>query len=168
MIQTLVFNAQVPVLMGASMFYMTPNSPIAKPFGEMSEENVFKSRLTAMAWETDNFKREDIYTLFITTRILNFLKGLNVGSGLCEAGIDPDALQTTLGLAKQKGGRDLLGAEILEKLLAGEGLFAATNQGFQPVLKFKTELFFKIWNQLEYVTTQAGRRIRVELEKSVT
>ena len=158
MIQTLIFNARVPVLMGASMFYMTPNSPIAKPFGGMSEENVFKSRLTAMAWETENFKREDIYTLFITTRILNFLKGLDVQSG---------DLSGAINLAKNNAGRDGLGAEILEKLLKGEGLFAATKQGFQPVLKFKNELFFKIWNQLEYITTQGGQCLSIRAEKLV-
>lgn len=159
MIQTLVFNARQPVLMGASMFYMTPNSPIAKPFGEMSEENIFKSRLTAMAWETDSFKREDIYTLFITTRILNFLKGLNVGGCPREVATDPYALTAALEFAKQKGGRDLLGVEILEKLLAGEGLFAATKQGLKPVSRFKPDLFFRVWNQLEFITTQTGNQI---------
>ena len=171
MIQTLVFNARQPVLMGASMFYMTPNSPIAKPFGEMSEENIFKSRLTAMAWETDAFKREDIYTLFITTRILNFLKGLSIDGGGRPrqevTGTDPYDLQGVLEVASQSGGRSALGVEILEKLLAGEGLFAATNKGLQPVLKFKSELFFKIWNQLGYITTQAGQCISVELKKLV-
>jgi len=161
MIQTMVFNARQPVLMGASMFYMTPNSPIAKPFGEMSEVDVFKSRLTAMAWETENFKREDIYTLFITTRILNFLKGLSGPAGVCphEVGTDPHALMLFLELASQKDARSKLGAEILTKLLDGEGLFAATNNGLKPVVKFKTELFFKIWNQLDFITTQAGSKI---------
>ncbi len=171
MIQTLVFNAHQPVLMGASMFYMTPNSPIAKPFGEMTEENIFKSRLTAMAWETDSFKREDIYTLFITTRILNFLKGLSVDGGVCPrhevTGTDLYDLHVALETVRKSGGRNLLGVEILEKLLAGEGLFAATNTGLQPVLKFKTELFFQIWNQLEYITTQAGQRINVLAQKLV-
>ena len=30
MIQTLAFNARLPVLLGASPFYQTPNSPIAR------------------------------------------------------------------------------------------------------------------------------------------
>ncbi len=182
MIQTLVFNARVPVLMGASMFYMTPNSPIDRSLREgrqadeaifandglprslqslamtkeIAEENIFKSRLTAMAWETDDFKREDIYTLFITTRILNFLKGLNLLH-------DEADLEGSLEIARQNGGRDLLGAETLEKLLRGEGLFAATSSGLKPVMKFKTDLFFKVWNQLEYITTQSNRRLLLKV-----
>ncbi len=157
MIQTLVFNARQPVLMGASMFYMTPNSPIARPFGEMSEENIFKSRLTAMAWETDSFKREDIFTLFITTRILNFLKGLDLKIDL--------TLDEAIAQAKAEKGRNGMGGEILEKLLAGEGLFAATPEGFKPVKKFNTELFFKVWNQVEVIQTQRGQLIQVPLIK---
>ncbi len=152
MIQTLVFNARVSVLMGASMFYLTPNSPIAKNFPESSEADVFKSRLTAMAIETENFKREDIYTLFITTRILNFLKGLKLSDSAA-------GLEEALKIAHQNGGRDQVGSEILEKLFRGEGLFAATKNGLQPVIKFKTDLFFKVWNQLEYLTTQNNQKL---------
>lgn len=157
MIQTMVFNAHVPVLMGASMFYLTPNSPIAKNFPERTEADVFKSRLTAMAIETENFKREDIYTLFITTRILNFLKGLHLKG-------EVESLSEALALVRKEGGRNALGAEILEKLLAGEGFFAATRLGFQKVEKFKTELFFKIWNQLGYVSTQGGKKLVLQEE----
>ncbi len=160
MIQTLVFNARQPVLMGASMFYMTPNSPIAQPFGEMSEENIFKSRLTAMAWETESFKREDLFTLFITTRILNFLKGLDVRKNM--------ALDEVLVQAKAEKGRNGLGGEILEKLLEGEGLFAATPEGFKHVEKFNTELFFKVWNQLGAIQTQRGQLIQVPFTKGTS
>ena len=74
MIQTLAFNARLPVLLGASPFYQTPNAPIARHL-DFSDDDYLRSRLTAMAVETDSFDREDIYTLFITTRIVNFLKG---------------------------------------------------------------------------------------------
>ena len=79
MIQTLAFNARLPVLLGASPFYRTPASPIARGL-DLTEEDYVKARLTAMAVETDEFRREDIYTLFITTRIINFLKGLRLSS----------------------------------------------------------------------------------------
>ncbi len=74
MIQTLAFNARLPVLLGASPFYRTPASPIARGL-ELSERDYIRARLTAMAVETDGFRREDLYTLFATTRIINFLKG---------------------------------------------------------------------------------------------
>ena len=79
MIQTLAFNARLPVLLGASPFYRTPASPIARGL-DLTEEDYVKARLTAMAVETDEFRREDIYTLFITTRIINFLKGLRLST----------------------------------------------------------------------------------------
>ena len=157
MIQTLVFNARQPVLMGASMFYMTPNSPISKSFPEMTDEDVFKSRLTAMAWETDSFKREDLYTLFITTRILNFLKGLRLEK-------KENTFEEALGVAGPAGSRAEMGVQILEKLLNGEGLFAATGLGFLKVEKFKTELFFQIWVQLGQVRTQQGKWITIPAE----
>ena len=69
MIQTLAFNARLPVLLGASPFYQTPNSPIARGL-ELTEGDFIKARLTALAIETDHFKRDDIYTLFVTTRIV--------------------------------------------------------------------------------------------------
>ena len=75
MIQTLAFNARLPVLLGASPFYQTPNSPIARGL-ELTETDYIRARLTALAIETENFNRDDIYTLFVTTRILNFLKGI--------------------------------------------------------------------------------------------
>ena len=73
MIQTLAFNARLPVLLGASPFYRTPASPIARGL-DLTEEDYVKARLTAMAVETNEFRREDIYTLFIATRIINFLQ----------------------------------------------------------------------------------------------
>ncbi len=78
MIQTLAFNARLPVLLGASPFYQTPNSPIARGL-ELNESDFIKARLTALAIETKGFSRDDIYTLFVTTRIVNFLKGLSRG-----------------------------------------------------------------------------------------
>ena len=79
MIQTLAFNTRLPVLLGASPFYRTPASPIARGLHFTKEDHV-KARLTAMAVETNEFRREDIYSLFITTRIINFLKGLRLSA----------------------------------------------------------------------------------------
>src|SRR5262245_12006072 len=79
MIQTLAFNARLPVLLGASPFYRTPASPIARGL-DFTQEDYVKARLTAMAIETNEFRREDIYSLFIATRIINFLKGLRLST----------------------------------------------------------------------------------------
>ncbi|MBP9866387.1 MAG: B12-binding domain-containing radical SAM protein, partial [Candidatus Omnitrophica bacterium] len=152
MIQTLTFNAQQPVLMGASLFYLTPRSPIARDFPVPSEEDVFKSRLTAMAIETDSFKRDDLYTLFITTRILNFLKG----QAVTEKSVP---LAKILDQAKLSDKRSRIGAELLETLLQERCLYAETPQGKKVRTHFKNELFFEVWNQLGKVTTQEGKEI---------
>ena len=78
MINTMALMASLPVLIGASIFYLTPGCPIAKEFPEMTESDIFKARSTAMAIETDEFRREDLYTLFVTARIINFLKGMRL------------------------------------------------------------------------------------------
>src|SRR5678815_1314956 len=79
MIQTLAFNAQLPVLLGASPFYRTPSSPIVRGL-ELNESDFLRARLTALGVEHNDFSRDDIYTLFVITRVVNFLKGLPIQS----------------------------------------------------------------------------------------
>ncbi len=139
MVQTLVFAARLPVLLGASPFYLTPGSPIQRQLGvELSEADYVRSRLTAMAWEGRDFTRDDVYTLFVTTRILNFLKS---------HGRSPR--------------RRRLGEELLETLLSTGRLEAASGTSRRPLTRFRSELFFEVWGQLEYVTDLEGTRIAI-------
>ncbi|MCM8775241.1 MAG: B12-binding domain-containing radical SAM protein [Candidatus Omnitrophica bacterium] len=155
MIQTLVLAARLPVLLGASLFYLTPNSPIAENYGDLTEEDVFKARLTAMAVETEGFKRDDLYTLFITARILNFLKGIRFEQTAAE-------LDEALQIARSGDKRSQIGAELLEKLLKGKRLYAATKNGLKPLPRFKFETFWSAWKQLNEVGTQQGNIIRIQ------
>lgn len=143
MIETLAFNAQLPVLLGASPFYLTPNCPIAKNFPLQTEEDIFKSRLTAMAIETKYFKREDVYTLFITTRIINFLKGLSQAEK-----VDFSKIPSSTKFADR---RSELGLEILHRLFFEKRLCVYDRACFIENKKFKTTLFFKIWDRLNAV-----------------
>ena len=137
MVQTLVFAARLPVLLGASPFYLTPGSPIQRQLGvELSEADYFRARLTAMAWKGRDFTRDDVYTLFVTTRILNFLKNRGRSSR-----------------------RWRLGEELLETLLSTGRLEAASGKSRQPLTRFCSELFFEVWEQLEYITDLEGGRI---------
>ena len=154
MIKTLVFNAGLPVLLGASPFYLIPHSPIARRFDEPSETDVFRARLTAMAIETQDFKREDLYTLLITTRILNFLKGLSFRA-------QKITLSKALATASKRDPRSALGAEILRKLLKDKVFNAATSKGLEPLPRFKPELFFQLWRKLDSIKTQEGRTVRI-------
>ncbi len=152
MMTTLVLNTKLPVLLGASMFYLTPNSPIAQDFPACSEEDIFKSRLTAMAIETSHFSRNDIFTLFITTRIINFLKGIVLPE-------DSMPLHHVLSYAASQGGKTATGVALLCKLFEEKKLYAVVGQDLQPIKQFRFELFFQIWSQIDYIGTQAAQRI---------
>jgi radical SAM superfamily enzyme YgiQ (UPF0313 family) len=156
MIKTLCFNAKLPVLLGASPFYLIPRSPIARHFSDPSEEDVFKARLTAMAVETKDFKREDLYTLLITTRILNFLKGLSFPSKKI-------TLSKALATASKLDPRSAIGAEILRKLLKEKTFYASTSRGLEPLPRFRAELFFQLWQKIDIITSQS--MISIHLKK---
>jgi radical SAM superfamily enzyme YgiQ (UPF0313 family) len=149
MINTMALMASLPVLIGASIFYLTPGCPIAQEFPEMTESDIFKARSTAMAFETDQFRRDDLYTLFITARIINFLKGLR----LPEKKV---SLQEALNEAENAGHREKLGAQILQKLLNEKRLYAATKGGIELLPSFRAELFSEVWMKSKSVRTLRG------------
>jgi radical SAM superfamily enzyme YgiQ (UPF0313 family) len=151
MIQTLAFNARLPVLLGASPFYRTPASPIARGL-HRTEEDYVKARLTAMAVETDEFRREDIYTLFITTRIINFLKGLRLaGSAELDALLD----------RSWSDDRTRIGFELLSLLRETNRLYFWTTKGLRENEKFEPEIFFRVLKQAGMIGCQNGQRIVV-------
>jgi radical SAM superfamily enzyme YgiQ (UPF0313 family) len=134
MIQTLAFNARLPVLLGASPFYRTPDAPIARGLN-LTEADYVKARLTALAIETEHFRREDIYTLFITTRIINFLKGL------------PLSRQTELDSLfnhQWTEPRTALGFETLKRLRRAGRLDFCTREGLRENKRFRPKLFFRV------------------------
>lgn len=154
MIKTLIFSARMPVLLGASPFYLIPNSPIARCFTPLKEEDIFKARLTTMAVETKDFTREDLYTLFITTRILNFLKDIPLSH-------PKSSFKKALAIAAKKDKRSAIGVKILQKLLRQKKLYAFTAKGLEPLEKFKSELFFEIWRRLDKIRTLENRTIQM-------
>jgi radical SAM superfamily enzyme YgiQ (UPF0313 family) len=154
MISTMALMATLPVLIGASIFYLTPGSPISTEFPEMSESDIFKARSTAMAIETNQFRRDDIYTLFITARIINFLKGLRLKG-------EKVSLQDALEQPEQLGYRERIGVQILRKLLNERRLYAATKGGLERLPRFKADIFMKAWTKSEIVRTLAGHQINL-------
>jgi radical SAM superfamily enzyme YgiQ (UPF0313 family) len=155
MIQTLAFNARLPVLLGASPFYRTPQAPIARglPF---AEEDFVRARLTAMAIETDHFARDDIYTLFVITRIINFLKGLELDSSTDLASL----------LCRQwQDARTQIGMELLARLCRGEGLASWTHAGLIENRRFRNELFERVLAQAGEIGCQNGARISLEVPR---
>jgi radical SAM superfamily enzyme YgiQ (UPF0313 family) len=149
MVDTMSLMASLPVLIGASIFYLTPSCPIAAEFPEMTESDIFKARSTAMAVETDQFRCDDLYTLFITARIINFLKGLRLTG-------EKVSLHDALRQADNAGYREKRGAQILQKLLDEGRLYAAMKGGLQLLPGFKIDIFMKVWMKSKSVRTQRG------------
>lgn len=149
MLASLVVNAELPVLIGASIFYMTPNMPLAAAFPDMTEADVFKARLTAMAVETAHVSRDDLFTLFVTARILDFLKGLSFPATSI-------SFEDALDVAERQGGRTAIGAKLLRRLFDEQVLYAAVGERFEPIRRFQAELFFRFWSRLRFICTQDG------------
>ena len=151
MIQTLAFNARLPVLLGASPFYRTPNSPIARSLN-LNEDDFVRARLTALAIETEGFARDDIYTLFVTTRIVNFLKGLPVAAPASIVDIMnrpwPDL-------------RTRVGFELLNLLARTGHLHFWTKSGVVQNGRFRAELFLRVLSDAQAITCQNGQTIDV-------
>jgi radical SAM superfamily enzyme YgiQ (UPF0313 family) len=158
MVNTMALMAALPVLIGASIFYLTPGCPIALEFPRMTETDVFKSRSTAMAIETGHFCRDDLYTLFITARIINFLKGLPVANNEL-------TLQQVLDLEGDQGNRQKLGFGILRWLLEKKELCAATKDGFKLLSRFQVDVFFRVMEQVKFIKTKEGCKILLSLSR---
>jgi radical SAM superfamily enzyme YgiQ (UPF0313 family) len=154
MIETMALLVRLPVLIGVSIFYLTPGSPIAGEFPEMTPNGVLKSRSTAMSIETGQFNRDDLYTLFITARIINFVKGLRTGNA--ESNL-LDALQSI----SESDKRGTSGVRILKTLLKEKKMYAASGDDLIPLLRFKSDLFFRVWKKTAYITSQTGARINI-------
>ncbi|MBM4296613.1 MAG: B12-binding domain-containing radical SAM protein, partial [Deltaproteobacteria bacterium] len=152
MVQTLAFNARLPVLLGASPFYRTPNSPIARGL-DLTEADFLKARLTGLAVETDNFCRDDIYTLFIATRIVNFLKGLPVGESTS---------LVELMTSRWPDRRTQIGVDLLRRLSDTGRFCFVTAQGLVENRKFRTNLFARVLSQIGAIRCQNGATISVE------
>jgi radical SAM superfamily enzyme YgiQ (UPF0313 family) len=152
MVQTLAVNAGLPVLLGASPFYRTPNAPIARGLA-LTPADFVRARLTAMAVESRHFTRDDIYTLFVTTRIINFLKGLPV---------DGTASLAELLERSWPGARTEMGIELLIRLLRTKKLYLWTADGLIENRRFKRELFETVLAQAGVIGCINGGRIQLE------
>jgi radical SAM superfamily enzyme YgiQ (UPF0313 family) len=157
-IATLRLAARLPVLIGVSPFYVIPGTAIARSLPPLGEADQFRARLTALAFETEEVNRDDLYTLVISSRILNFFKGLRFSAGRLP-------LAEALVLAQGLGARAAAGVDIFRRLLLENQLVAATRDGLHPLPRFQTSLFLAIWNNLGLITTLTGGKIILENPK---
>ncbi|HEX9145434.1 MAG TPA: B12-binding domain-containing radical SAM protein, partial [Candidatus Binatia bacterium] len=152
MIQTLAFNARLPVLLGASPYYQTPDAPITRGL-VLTAEDYVKARLTAMAIETEEFSRDDIYTLFVTTRIINFLKGLP---------LTVSTEFTDLLGCEWNDTRTQAGFELLKRFADTQKLYFWSKQQLIENRHFSSAIFLRVLSQAELIRCQNGRSIHIK------
>jgi radical SAM superfamily enzyme YgiQ (UPF0313 family) len=153
-IEGLVYAARLPLLLGASPFYLPPGSPL---FESMSGpgHDCRVARLTALGAGGASLPLPSIYTFLITVRIINFLKGIGLSK-------NQNTLDDALRAARRTGKRSGLGAELLEMLIQSGELYAATTAGRVKLTAFQSDVFSEVWKRLGYIQTQEGRRLNVE------
>jgi radical SAM superfamily enzyme YgiQ (UPF0313 family) len=152
MVKTMALLTRLPVRIGASIFYLTPGSVLSTDFPPMTELDMFLARSTAMAMETLAFTRDDLYTLFVTARIINFLKSIPM----------PDqafSFREALNFANNGTMRDRLGAGLLERLMEERRLHAATRGGLKPLVRFNPNLFLEVLDQAGEIRTLSGATV---------
>ena len=123
-------------------------------FPVMTEADIFKSRSTAMAFETEEFSRDDLFTLFITARIINFLKALKLGP-------EEVTMEEAMKVASNAGDRHEKGAHLLNLLFKERVLYAATRLGLKPRPRFKASLFFRVLGVARHLKTLDGGLVRL-------
>jgi len=148
-ISTMALMARLPVIIGASIFYLAPGCPLAAESPPFSPGDLVRARSTAMAGLNEHVSRDDLYTLFITARIINFLKRIPLRSR-------ESSLEETLDGVRESGQRTRIGAELLERLLGEKRLYAATRKGRRLLSRFRPELFFRVWEEAGYIRTRHG------------
>lgn len=145
MARTLILHAKLPVLIGASPFYVAPGKANEPP------PSTVNTRLTGLlAWRTPK-QRDSVYTFFVITRILNFLKGISLQGD--------SSLKTALRVARKSERRSVAGVKILEMLLEGRGLHGWSHDSFELQPRFRSEHFYKVWRKIDRIATQEGRSI---------
>lgn len=146
-VQTLCFIAGLPVLVGPSMFYLIPGTGTHLQDFAGQDWDFRLSRLTAMAALKPEIDRDTLYSLFICTRIINFLKGLPL--------IGPTSLSAILdGTALTTKGREQIGIDLLNLLWHERVLYAQTKNKRLVLSRFRIDVFAMIWCQLKQIKTQ--------------
>jgi radical SAM superfamily enzyme YgiQ (UPF0313 family) len=154
--ETTALLARLPVLLGPSVYYSAPGSRLAGDLEELSDTDLVKARSTAMAFEGDGFTRREIYSLFVTTRIVNFLKS---AKGLEEA--REISLEDALDIISKQGDRARSGIEILRRLQSEKILYASTKKGLMPLSMFCFEVLKDVLDEAGWISTPAGGIVRI-------
>jgi hypothetical protein len=106
-----------------------------------------------MAIETEEFSRDDIYTLFVTTRIINFLKGLPLRTS---------TELTDLLRCEWNDTRTQAGFELLKRLAETQKLYFWSKQGLVENRHFNSAVYLRVLAETQFIRCQNGASIHVK------
>lgn len=152
MAETMALLARLPLLIGASIFYLAPGCALWERDQGRVDQLKF-ARLTALPTHSDLVSRDDLYTLLVTARVINFLKSLDVGTG------PETSLDQALDQAADK--RSNLGARLLRGLLADGRLLAWDGRQVHSLDRFQPEVFQSLWSKIGGIQTTSGQILRL-------
>ncbi len=140
-LKTLSFNTCLPVLIGASPYYNISND----------NKYYILSRLTSLGKGQSPLSPKEIYTLFVTTRIINFLKSIK---------LEANAVNLYELLNKDFSSlRYQVGFEILKRLLSTRKLYAYSKSSYIHNQAFEENIFFKLKGRMKYIQTLENKKI---------
>ncbi len=146
MIDSLELLASLPLTIGASPFYMLPGSRLAQDI-TFDREKMIMARLTALGGNA-----KDIYTLFILSRIINFLKTLSLTR-------DMDISEV---LRTPSQGREGIGKTILERYFHdGELCMHLSGDRFELNEGINPSVLRHLGTTIKTIMTKSGHAIRL-------
>ncbi|MBF0359417.1 MAG: B12-binding domain-containing radical SAM protein [Oligoflexia bacterium] len=144
-----------PLLIGASIFYLNPGSAIGRETDtDLDTDTGFESRSTSLQFETSILSRNQMHTLFIAVRIINFIKGLKIDR---EKETKLSVLLTTKNYYADP--RANIGFKILDKLFSEKKMYLYNKNTLSLRDNFCILTFSKLWNEIEFVQTQSGLKV---------
>ncbi|NLD37583.1 MAG: B12-binding domain-containing radical SAM protein [Desulfatiglans sp.] len=146
MIGSLELLASLPLTVGASPFYLLPGSRLAEGIS-FDRERMIKARLTALGGNA-----QDVYTLFILSRIINFIKTLPVTR-------DMD-IGEVLRIPSQ--GREAIGKTILERFFKnGEFHVCLSGERFELNKGINPSILNHLGTTIKTIMAKSGHIIKL-------
>jgi len=148
MIASLELLASLPITVGASPFYLLPGSRLAEGIA-IDRERMMQARLTALGGNA-----QDIYTLFILSRIINFIKTLDVTK-------DMDISEL---IGTPCKGREAAGKTILERYLKdGELCMHLSGNRFEKNMGVNPSILRHLGRTIKTIVTKKGYYVSLDL-----
>jgi len=148
-VKTMSFIAREPVLLGPSLYYAAPGSALFNP-RRKDKDHFFMARSTFLDTEDALISRDELYSLFILARIINFLKGFKLAQHI--------HLKELLNYPVQNP-RQNLGLTILSKLEKENLLSGYDGKNYFPIPHFSSNLWTFFKKESSYLTTLNNKKI---------